>query len=246
MRMLAVKKHDLASVARQRQVRGRCAGPGAGRAALPPARAERMNTTVLCQTVALGWSRCDPRRAPDAARRAQALLEALADLWGRQVALDDGASHRLRDVTPANTQLLNHVLTAWSKARDADAAERAAGLLDRVAASPGRPFPPPDTISYNNLLHLYARRGDVAAAEALLRRMEAATQPVTGSGACTPPDVYSYSIVMNALQRRFAGGGQRMPDPADPERAEELLARLATGYEAAGFRGALRPSRVTF
>merc|ERR1719253_1178162 len=116
MRMLAVKKHDLASVARQRQVRGRCAGPGAGRAALPPARAERMNTTVLCQTVALGWSRCDPRRAPDAARRAQALLEALADLWGRQVALDDGASHRLRDVTPANTQLLNHVLTAWSKA----------------------------------------------------------------------------------------------------------------------------------
>jgi len=212
---------------------------------------ERQTTEVLCQTVALGWSRCDPTIATDAAHKNQAILDMLEDICSRRARVNDmlhlsgrkkEVSFQLKDVMSPNTKLYNHVLNSWSRSLDPDAEMHLKGLLDRMGdeESRGTLFPRPDTISYNNLLNLYARRGKVDAAEALLLEMEEEVRGVT-------PDVYSYSIVMNAFQRRFTSGGPNERSRKDPERAEEILSNLVTKYEKSGFRSAkLRPSNVTF
>jgi len=206
---------------------------------------ESLNTEVLCQTVALGWSRCDPEIAADAARNAQAIFDMLEDICFRREIMNSNSklsrkvSFELRDVTPLTTRLLNHVLSTWSRSFHPDAETHAKMLLDRMVKSRGL-FPRPDTISYNNLLNVYAIRGNVSAAEALLRQMEESNHGVSA-------DVYSYSIVMNAFQKRFTSGGHADRDMKDPERAEELLSHLVTKYEKSGFQtGRLRPSNVTF
>jgi pentatricopeptide repeat protein len=104
-------------------------------------------------------------------------------------------------------------------------------------------FARPDTFSYNNMLNLYATRGDVGAAEALLRRMETS---VDGDGVASP-DVYSYSITMNAFQRRFTSCSRDERDMMDLERAEGILSRLTSRYEGSGYTDVrLRPTNVTF
>ena len=216
-------------------------------------------TEILCQAVALGWSRCDPAIAGGAARNAHAMLERLEGVCRNRARLrddddddDDDAggvvvTFDVRDVMPTR-YLYNHVLCCWSRSRDPDAGERARDLLDRMVESRGRggddddaaAFSAPDTFSYNNVLNLHASRGDVGAAEALLRRME-------GSADGPPPDVYSYSIAMNAFQKRFTSCSRGDRDMKDLERAEEILSRLAYQYERSGFRDVrLRPTNVTF
>ena len=53
--------------------------------------------------------------------------------------------------------------------------------------------------------------------------------------------MYSYSIVMNAFQKRFTSGGHADRDMKDSERAEELLSHLVTKsmYEKSGFRASM-------
>jgi hypothetical protein len=204
-------------------------------------------TEILCQAVVLGWSRCDPAVAGGApARNSQAILERLEGTCrGRGRLRDDGAgvvTFDARDVTPTR-YLYNHVLSCWSRSPDPDAVERAWALLDRMesrARGDDAAFSRPDTFSYNNVLNLHASRGDVVAAEALLRRME-------GSADGPHPDVYSYSITMNAFQKRFTSSLRGDRDMKDLERAEEILSRLAYQYERSGFRDVrLRPTNVTF
>ena len=68
-----------------------------------------------------------------------------------------------------------------------------------------------------------------------------------GSADGPPPDVYSYSIAMNAFQKRFTSCSRGDRDMKDLERAEEILSRLAYQYERSGFRDVrLRPTNVTF
>jgi len=209
---------------------------------------ERENTEILCQTVALGWSRCDPKIATDAARNAQAILDTLEDICFKRAKLNDNtltgkksASFDLTDVMSSTSKLYNHVLSTWSRSSDPDAEKCMKALLDRMTdESRGTLFPRPDTISYNNMLNLYANLGNVDAAEALLLQMEKSIHGVTA-------DVYSYSIVMNALQKRFTSRGPSERSRKDPERAEELLSHLVAKYEESGFKSAkLRPSIVTF
>ncbi|KAL7532698.1 hypothetical protein ACHAXR_005288, partial [Thalassiosira sp. AJA248-18] len=202
---------------------------------------ESLNTEILCQTVALGWSRCDPKIVSDAAHNAHAIIDGLEDICSTLQQLNNNnsqqASFKAHDVTPS-TKLYNHVLSCWARSSDPTAETHAKMLLDRMAQSRSTR---PDRISYNNLLNLYANKGNVDAAEALLKQMEDPNHdvPVTA-------DVYSYTIVMNALQRRFTSSGHDR-DMKDPERAEELLSHLVTQYEKSGFQNAkLRPTRVTF
>jgi pentatricopeptide repeat protein len=105
-------------------------------------------------------------------------------------------------------------------------------------------FSRPDTFSYNNMLNLYANKGDAQSAEAMLLQMQMHNSVGEG-GACA--DVYSYSIVINAFQKRFTSSGPNGRDRKDLARAEELLSTLATKYEQSGFCDTtLRPTNVTF
>lgn len=218
-----------------------------------------LNTEILCSTVALGWSRCDPTIATDASRKAEAILESLEDICSQLLQMD-GCSRALlgfdtRDVTPS-IKLYNHVLSCWSRSSDPIAEWRAKVLLERMISScsssaDGRhtAFSRPDTFSYNNILNLYANRGDAQSAEAMLLQMENMNDDYDDSGGGASADVYSYSIVINAFQKRFVSSGPRGGggDRKDLERAEELLSTLATKYEQSGFRNTrLRPTNVTF
>jgi pentatricopeptide repeat protein len=103
-------------------------------------------------------------------------------------------------------------------------------------ASSNGTFSKPDTISYNNLLHLYANKGDFEKAEALLRQMEQTSVESHSSSTTLPihqfpigheitADVFSYSIVINALRKRFVSGGVNR-DMDDPVRAERILMQM--------------------
>eukprot|EP00571_Detonula_confervacea_P012954 CAMPEP_0172306034 /NCGR_PEP_ID=MMETSP1058-20130122/7195_1 /TAXON_ID=83371 /ORGANISM="Detonula confervacea, Strain CCMP 353" /LENGTH=1003 /DNA_ID=CAMNT_0013017805 /DNA_START=37 /DNA_END=3045 /DNA_ORIENTATION=- len=206
-------------------------------------QARHLNTEILCQTVALGWARSDPKIAADAAHYARSILELLEDICTRREQLDNMSTRRKKvsfdsnDVTPS-IMLYNHVLSCYSRSLDPDAETRAKMLLERMIESRGT-FSRPDTFSYNNMLNLYANKGDVSAAEALLKQMEQSNDV-----SC---DVYSYSIAMNAFQKRFTTSGPHNRNMEDTERAEELLSRLVVKYEKSGLRdGKLRPTNVTF
>ena len=201
-----------------------------------------LTTELLAQTVALGFSRCDPKISVDAAYKAQELLDRLEEINIKHHRLKNtrNLSFKKGDVFPS-TRIYNHVLNCWSRSRSNNAEKHATALLDRMNShrNDGVFFPRPDIFSYNNVLNLYASKGDVAAAEALLMKLEDSDNEVTA-------DVYSYTIVMNAMQRRFLSGkGDR--SMKDPKRAEELLARLVRKYEESGYRnGRLCPTNVTF
>ena len=201
-----------------------------------------LNTSILCQTVALGWSRCDPNIAIQAGDNANSILELLEDMCVKRSRLYDVAkvSFDIQDITP-KIQLYNHVLTCWSRSIDSNAEMHARKLMDRMLIkSPEEgTFARPDKYSYNNMLHLYANKGDVNAAESLLYEMEESNE--------VEVDVFSYSITMNAFQKRFTSSIPSERDMKDPVRAEELLIRLVTKYEQSGFNNELlRPSNVTF
>jgi len=209
---------------------------------------ERLSTEILCQTVTLGWSRCEPTIAIDAARNSQTILECLEDICRkRRQWRGDNASvtYNVRDVTPTK-YLYNHVLSCWSRSLDPDAKLQARRLLDRMIESKNgitdnSAFSQPDTFSFNNLLNLHASKGDVSAAETLLRHME------DGMADGVQPDVYSYTITMNAFQKRFTSSTYDNRKMNDLERAEDILSRLASQYEKSGFRDIkLRPTNVTF
>jgi len=202
----------------------------------------KLTTELLAQTVALGFSRCDPKISSDAAYKAQQLLDRLEEINIKHHRLKNkrNLSFKEQDVFPT-ARIYNHVLNCWSRSMISDAEKHATALLSRMASprTEGVAFPRPDIFSYNNMLNLYASRGDVSAAEALLKKLEESEKGVTA-------DVYSYTIVMNAMQRRFLSGkGDRYMK--DPQRAEELLARLVRKYEESGFtEGKLCPTSVTF
>jgi len=204
--------------------------------------ARKLTTELLAQTVALGFSRCDPKISSDGAYKAQELLDRLEEIniKHHRMKNERNLSFKEDDVLP-NTRIYNHVLNCWTRSMSTDAEKHATALLSRMTSprKEGVSFPRPDIISYNNMLNLYASRGDVDAAEALLNQLEESDNEVTA-------DVYSYTILMNAMQRRFLSGkGDRFMK--DPQRAEELLARLVRKYEESGFlEGRLCPTSVTF
>ncbi|KAL7498203.1 hypothetical protein ACHAWT_006156 [Skeletonema menzelii] len=204
--------------------------------------ARKLSTELLAQTVALGFSRCDPKISSDAAYKAQELLDRLEEINVKYHRMENkrNLSFKEEDVFPT-TRIYNHVLNCWARSMNHDAEKHATALLNRMASPRHEDvaFPGPDIFSYNNMLNLYASRGNVPAAEALLKELEDSGNGVTA-------DVYSYTIVMNAMQRRFLSGkGDRYMK--DPQRAEELLARLVRKYEESGFtNGKLCPTSVTF
>ena len=203
-------------------------------------RDDYLSTEILCQSVALGWSRCDPNIAPNTAVNAQLVLESLEDICTKRELLQgvSKVSFDMQDVTPS-IKLYNHVLTCWSRSLDLDAELHAQTLLKRMVGFQPGTFSHPDKYSYNNMLNLYANKGDVNAAEALLQEMEESND--------VSVDVYSYSIMMNAFQKKFTSSGHNNRDMKDPERAEELLSRLVAKYEKSGFTDdRLRPTSVTF
>ncbi|KAL7544917.1 hypothetical protein ACHAWF_008287 [Thalassiosira exigua] len=201
---------------------------------------QHVNTEFLCQTVALGFSRCNPKVITDAARKAEEMLEKLEDICsGREkLGRDTKVGFELHDVTPS-IKLYNNVLSCWSRSLDPNAETHAQKLMDRMKNSQGI-HPRPMVISYNNMLNLFANNGKVDKAKALLEEME-------GPSFGLSPDVFSYTIVMNAFQKRFTSSGSLDRNMKDPELVEEILSHLVSRYEKSGFRDSkLRPSNVTF
>ena len=201
----------------------------------------KLTTELLAQTIALGFSRCDPKISSDAAFKAQELLDRLEKINIKYHRIENKClSFKKEDVFPT-TRIYNHVLNCWARSKNHDAEKHAKALLSRMASPrhEGVAFPGPDIFSYNNMLNLYASRGNVSAAEAMLKELEDSENGVSA-------DVYSYTIVMNAMQRRFLSGkGDRYMK--DPQRAEELLARLVRKYEESEFtNGRLCPTSVSF
>ena len=190
----------------------------------PPQRSVRqtkdLDTEICCQMVALGWSRCDhkARTTINAAKKAQRILDQLEEIYHVYIDLPESRTKKLdftrQEVTPT-IRLYNHVLSCWSRTADPDAEHCAKELLNRMARNE-RATSLPDIISYNNLLHLYANKGDVEKAEALLNEMEESTNEVI------KPDVFSYSIIMNALRKRFLSNH----DMNDPLHAEKILTEM--------------------
>lgn len=201
---------------------------------------KELDIEICCQMIALGWSRCDPNTLPPlkAAQKAQTILDRLEEICQMFDRLPRSDTQKLsfkrQDVTPT-TRLYNHVLTCWSRSLHPDAENQALRLLIRMASSNGT-FSKPDTISYNNLLNLYANKGDFEKAEALLRQMEqTSVEPHSSSTTLyihqfpispeITADVFSYSIVINALRKRFVSGGVTR-DMDDPVRAERILMQM--------------------
>lgn len=204
-------------------------------------KSKALDTETLCDTVALGWSRCDANVATDAAMRAQRVLDRLEAICFSFQKLpsteQQKVSFRKQDVTP-RTKLYNHVLSSWARSLSSNAEASAKQLLDRMSSSRGT-FAKTDVISYNNMLSLYANKGNVEKAKELLKEMEQPDHEIAA-------DIYSYSIVMNAMLRRFVSSGPSR-DMNDPRRAEELLSRLVTKHEQSGFKeSSVMPNDVTF
>jgi pentatricopeptide repeat protein len=198
---------------------------------MPQANKKVLDIEICCETVALGWSRCDIKTIPslNAAKNAQRILDRLEEIGKMYDSLPKSVAKKLsftrQDVIPTS-RFYNHVLSCWSRSPDLDSGDCARSLLNRMAAN--RAFSLPDTISYNNLLHVYANKGDVEKAEALLRQME---DPSSVDHSSSPinhqfpqhneiqPDVFSYSIVLNAMRKRF----MIEHNMDDPVRAEKFL-----------------------
>ena len=202
-----------------------------------PFKSGVLNTEVLCSTVALGWSRCSPNVAPEAPMKAQTVLKTLELIHERRKRIsDDQVTYRVDDVKP-QVQFYNHILSCWARSSLPDAEKHATSLIQRMeelGSSDGSLSP--DAHSYNNLLNLYAKRGDVSPAEALFSQMQM----------LDTADVFSYTILQNCYQKRFMSRG-RNRDHKDIQRAEELLSQLVSKYERSGFRDSrFRPNNVTF
>ena len=196
-----------------------------------------LNTEILCSTVALGWSRCSPKVAPEAPMKAQTVLKTLELIHERRKRIsDDQVSYRSDDVKP-QLQFYNHILSCWARSYARDAEKHATALIQRMEElGSSDESLSPDVNSYNNLLNLYAKRGDVSPAEALFAQMQL----------LDTADVFSYTILQNCYQKRFMSRG-RNRDLKDIERAEELLSQLVSKYERSGFRDSrFRPNNVTF
>lgn len=198
-------------------------------------QSKELDMEICCQMIALGWSRCDPNTVSrlNAPRKAQAILESLEEICQMYDRLPMSATRQFsftrHSVTPTN-RLCNHVLSCWSRSSDPNAEDQAIVLLNRMA-SDSAAYPKPDTISYNNLLHLYANKGDVEKAEILLKQMEDPNLQISPSLVQFPTDreikadVFSYSIVINALRKRFVSSGNNR-DINDPVRAEKIVQEM--------------------
>jgi pentatricopeptide repeat protein len=194
-----------------------------------------LDTEICCQMIALGWSRCDPtynlsspKNNDNAAERAQNILERLEEITQLYDCLPrEGRgliSLARREIVPT-TRLYNHVLSCWSRSLDSNAEDRALKLFDRMVS--GGAYSLPDIFSYNNILHLYANKGEVEKAEALLRQMEEGDSRIK-------PDVFSYSIIINAIKKRFLTSH----DMNDPARAEKIVTEM--------FKKGVMPNEVCF
>jgi len=251
-----------------------------------------LDVEICCCSVALGWSRCDAQTSTthNAAQKAQTLLHRLENICHtydhrlplRIQRMQPMHIHR-REFTPT-LRMYNHVLTCWSRSSDADAERCARELLNRMCSSSGSSsgceddndtseskehkycYASPDIISYNNMLQVYANRGDVENAQALLCLMEKSgsnngtSTDATGSNDISSnssisqsssssslaqhklpkhnimaPDVFSYSIVMNAIRNRFL----KYHDRNDPRLAEQMLTDMIN-------QGRVMPNEVCF
>lgn len=193
----------------------------------PQSKSKVLDTEICCQMITLGWSRCDVKLTPhNAAEKAQAILDRLEELCQMYDQISKSKARKMSisrlEVTPTS-RLYNHVLSCWSRSSDSNAEDRARELLNRMAANGA--YSPPDTISYNNMLNLYANRGDVEKAEDLLNQMKDVSNRSSASVHKFPrdkvikPDVFSYSITVNAIRKRF----MTHHDMNDPVRAEKII-----------------------
>jgi len=204
-----------------------------------PDEGKNLNVESICRVIALGWSRCDGSVAKDAAYKANNLLVKLEEISHKRqkIPSERKVSFQLSDVAPTPS-FYNHVLSCWSRSTDSNAEIEAKTLLERMSL-PLETYARPDVFSYNNLLNLHANRGNVDKAEALLKKMDEPDHTI-------PPDAYSYTIVMNAFQKKFTTSGSER-DMKDPTKAEELLSRLVKKFEESHYSDInLRPTHVTF
>lgn len=162
------------------------------------------------------WSRSV--RHPDAAERAEALLDRLLNLYE-----ETGD----KDFNPT-TSTFNAVISAFAKSERVDSIERAKAIFERL-----KDFCKPDVYSYNSVINAYAKKGEGLAAKMLLQEMEDACDS-GNSTAC--PDLATYNTVIHALSKSSRLGSA--------EEAEELLSKIKTLTNQG--RTDLKPTPATY
>ncbi|CAJ1965231.1 unnamed protein product [Cylindrotheca closterium] len=134
--------------------------------------------TLTFTTCMAAWSRCN---RPE---RAHALLEELMELYDQTGDLD------LKPDTVSG----NAVVLAWSRSNTSSAVTKTKEALENLQT-----FATADLISYNALLHAYARSGMYREALTLVEELE--ENGISTQNSRLLPDVVSYNCVLHALVR---------------------------------------------
>jgi len=191
--------------------------------------------------VLTGWSKVAP--SPYNGRRAQQLVDKMDEIYM------ETKQRKLPVVVQPNTICYGMVLTAYSLSIDRKGYNNAVEggkLLKKMEEryiSGENPLASPNLQLYNSCLHGYAKRGMVAETEALIEKLESfcdtSDDNDPNNNLC--PDVYSYSICINAYEKCKG----RVDGKPVEKRAEDVLNRMMKRYEATGNRRFM-PNQFTF
>ncbi len=194
----------------------------------------------------LAWERVHPTQ--NTGVRVQKLLD-------RMMLIQDMAKEKhIRSPVKVNTVIFGAVISTWSNSIDfmdgdkiVNGGHMAEEVLNRMKTYHSE-NPDGDVkanlISHNTCLHGYAQRGMISEAELFLERLESTFESdpdVEGDENSLSPDVYSYSIMMNAYEK-YRGKIKGMPIE---KRAEKLLSKMMEKYERTGKRRFM-PNKYTF
>lgn len=175
--------------------------------------------------VIAAWTK---RSHPDAAKRAQDVLE-----WMLELHQQYGDPKMI-----PNVMMCTSIINAWAKNRDKEAPERAEALLRRMHEwhEAGNKGAKPNAITYNSVLKAWAKSRHPEApqgAEAILRQMQEKYQ---AGDTDVRPDRVSYNSLLNAWANSS--------DPSAPDRAEYILRYMDDMYQA-GDDG-MKPDIIAF
>lgn len=173
-----------------------------------------------------GWSKAPPSEYNGI--KAQELLERMDYIHEK---LDNSISFNIQSTTIC----YGAAIGAWSNTIDDEDSDRngakmAEKLLKKMETkyfSEKNNDAKPNLIVYNTCLHAYAQRGMIYEAEALIEKLELSDDDEL------IPDVYTYSICMNAYEKFRGSIKEGLPVE---KRAEELLMKMIKKYENTGNR----------
>ncbi len=208
-----------------------------------------------------GWSKAEPSSYSGA--RAQSILDRVEYIYYDLYSAPATTSFQ-NGVVPLRPSTASYgaVIKTWADSIDNDGeknngAQMAQMVLNRMEdlyAAGKNNLARPNLIVYNTCLHGYAQRGMIYEAEELITKLEGfcdydkykktetnKSEKHSDDGRSLCPDVYTYSICMNAYQK-FKGEIEGLPVE---KRAENLLKKMIEKYERTGDVRVM-PNQYTF